>query len=493
MVQLMYKGPDTDEKWRFPTSHKSKVKLPAAPGKSNWALRTFKTNRQLSSIPDIYTMKLVGDKNGIQKAIIPNLASIQRLVRGTPSSNFAWAFYGSLEIENPGGYLLCTSSDDGSRMIVDGELLVNNDGLHGRERKCRSKSLSAGHHQVVVEGFNHYGAAYQRISYRGPDTGNSLIDMLSVGKGAGDLPSLPPPSKFLMRMYAAPYSLSITTPPAILNYVGEANVDYLFFRSLEDFRQLIPKTPSANYEWAVYGTLNVHEAGRYTFCTTSDDGSLLLVDDELVVDNDNPHGPVKRCGSIQLKAGMHQLHLPGFQQGGGVYLSASYSGPDTGNVERALRSDGLSGIPKKPESSEWLVRMYKSPFWGLTNLAEGNPHNLDYVGETKVKVINYHSNDDFMRAVPGTPDHDYAWEFIGAVAIEREGRYSICTTSDDGSAIYLEGNEIANDDGLHGGEKQCGSVELKRGNHNIRVVGFQHYGGAMEVVTYSGPDTFGHE
>lgn len=50
----------------------------------------------------------------------------------TPEANYAWAFYGKLEIKQPGTYTICVTSDDGSFLYVDSKELVNNDGLHGK-------------------------------------------------------------------------------------------------------------------------------------------------------------------------------------------------------------------------------------------------------------------------------------------------------------------------------------------------------------------------
>jgi hypothetical protein len=36
------------------------------------------------------------------------------------------------------------------------------------------------------------------------------------------------------------------------------------------------------------------------------------------------------------------------------------------------------------------------------------------------------------------------------VHITKPGKYSFCSTSDDGSFVYLDGVEIVNNDGLHG-------------------------------------------
>src|SRR5205085_2412141 len=50
-------------------------------------------------------------------------------------AQFALRFSGAINAPKDGSYTFWTSSDDGSRLYVDGKLVVNNDGLHGMEEK----------------------------------------------------------------------------------------------------------------------------------------------------------------------------------------------------------------------------------------------------------------------------------------------------------------------------------------------------------------------
>jgi len=72
------------------------------------------------------------------------------------------------------------------------------------------------------------------------------------------------------------------------------------------------------------GFLAVEQEGRYEFVTRSDDGSTLLVDGSLIVDNGGPHGSRARSGTIFLPAGFHALQLTYQQFGGGYELEVSW-------------------------------------------------------------------------------------------------------------------------------------------------------------------------
>ncbi len=81
---------------------------------------------------------------------------------------FALKFTGSLLIDKPGKYTFYLSSDDGSRMYLNNELFINNDGLHGMIEKSNSIELPAGAVPLVVTYFDNGGGDGLAVAYAGP-------------------------------------------------------------------------------------------------------------------------------------------------------------------------------------------------------------------------------------------------------------------------------------------------------------------------------------
>ncbi len=65
-------------------------------------------------------------------------------------------------------------------------------------------------------------------------------------------------------------------------------------------------------------TINVGATGIYTFSTTSDDGSDLIIDGSMIVNNGGAHGPNGASGSDFLTAGTHSLVVNFFECCGGA-------------------------------------------------------------------------------------------------------------------------------------------------------------------------------
>jgi hypothetical protein len=75
------------------------------------------------------------------------------------------------------------------------------------------------------------------------------------------------------------------------------------------------------------GYVQAPRDGMYTFYTESDDGSVLYIGDEKVVDNDGLHGMLTASGRINLKAGTHRIRVGFFEARGGQDLKVMWQGP----------------------------------------------------------------------------------------------------------------------------------------------------------------------
>ena len=67
--------------------------------------------------------------------------------------HFAIRFRGNLAIDTPGEYHFGLYSDDGSKLYIDGTLVVDNDGIHSALGKQSSITLTAGMHPVEIHYF----------------------------------------------------------------------------------------------------------------------------------------------------------------------------------------------------------------------------------------------------------------------------------------------------------------------------------------------------
>ncbi len=73
------------------------------------------------------------------------------------------------------------------------------------------------------------------------------------------------------------------------------------------------------------GYINVPETGIYTFFLTCDDGGVLSLNNEVVVDNDGLHSAIEKSGQAALAKGYNAFQLNFVEGGGGFTLRLQYS------------------------------------------------------------------------------------------------------------------------------------------------------------------------
>lgn len=79
----------------------------------------------------------------------------------------------------------------------------------------------------------------------------------------------------------------------------------------------IPEEVKGNIGLVLTGYFDAPADSIYTFALLSDDGSLLYIDNELVVDNDGPHSPREVIGQKALAKGLHPVKILYFDYNGG--------------------------------------------------------------------------------------------------------------------------------------------------------------------------------
>jgi len=81
---------------------------------------------------------------------------------------FGMVFDADLVIPETGDYVFSLTSDDGSALIIDGETLVGNDGIHPAKTVNMKETLQAGNHTLQVQYFDGGGHRVLTLSVKGP-------------------------------------------------------------------------------------------------------------------------------------------------------------------------------------------------------------------------------------------------------------------------------------------------------------------------------------
>jgi len=129
-----------------------------------------------------------------------------------------------------------------------------------------------------------------------------------VGNGAGETVNFPPTGSWRRWEYSEP--ITVYLKPGSNQIRASAtgssgpNIDHL----------LVEAVPEGNV------------AG---FCVTSDDGSKLFINGEMVIDNDGLHSNRRKCGSVEVENPEIDVAVEFFERGGGATLILEWKPPGT--------------------------------------------------------------------------------------------------------------------------------------------------------------------
>ncbi|MDA1013680.1 MAG: c-type cytochrome [Planctomycetota bacterium] len=88
---------------------------------------------------------------------------------------FGLRFEGFLQIAQDGEYTFFLGSDDGSRLTINGQEVVNADGVHPHQVKAGKLTLTKGAHAFVVDYFEQGGDESLSLEFQGPGLGRQNV------------------------------------------------------------------------------------------------------------------------------------------------------------------------------------------------------------------------------------------------------------------------------------------------------------------------------
>jgi hypothetical protein len=256
--------------------------------------------------------------------------------------HFAVRWTGSLNIQTAGDYMFKLQSDGGSVLWIGTNLLISNEGSHGMKFETGTIHMPSGATAMRIDMLQKDGGGGCAFFYKGPDSGNSekvvpkraflrnsnirglLVEVFSGGPKNNKMPDLSIKPK------------SVGTASSV-NYASVSKIQNWGMApfSTGDFREVYA------VRWS--GSVRVIDGGIYTFYIKSDDGSILWMDNKVLVDNDGTHGMKEKSGTQEFAdAEEVNVRIDYFQNTGAHGMIFCYEGADTSN-QKMVVGDGNRG------------------------------------------------------------------------------------------------------------------------------------------------------
>ncbi len=102
--------------------------------------------------------------------------------------------------------------------------------------------------------------------------------------------------------------------------------------------------------------------------------------------------------------------------------------------------------------------------------------NINMISSFKTNLVKESVTDIISVAKKQRVDK-FAFEFTGYIKIDTDAVYDLFIASDDGSKLFIDDEEVVDNEGDHGTVEKSGRAALKKGYHKIKVLYFDSGGG----------------
>ncbi|TDL85862.1 PA14 domain-containing protein, partial [Meridianimarinicoccus aquatilis] len=243
----------------------------------------------------------------------------------------------------------------------------------------------------------------------------------------------------------------------------------------------------------ITGRFVAPEDGEYTFHFPKNGSATLTIDGD-VITPDDPSGSSVR---VKLGSGDHGIDLRhvGEQEEGGLSLTWEGPGLDgSGLLEAApgmeIPENGMIALDISigADVAEATTAGFKANYFDLDH-SLAHLDDVDWSADPDhsetVEEIDYtNSNKSFWSE--GSAD-TFAAKLTGAVDVPEGGTFSFHLGADDGAMLYVDGEAVLDNDGLHAYRTRTAEIELEPGQHQIEVRYFENYGHAGLKLEWEGP------
>jgi len=339
-----------------------------------------------------------------------------------PSTDFSTRWEGWYQMESPGAWTIYFTADDGGRVWIDNELVIDMWYDHAPLTRAKTKYFAAGYHLARVEYYQGGGAMTAQLRFAPP----------------GAFPD------WMGEYFDNPYLLGA---PRVR--VNDADINFNWGAGSPDAR-----LPADNFSARWTREYNF-APGNYTFTATADDGIRVWVGDTLALDAWTPQQPQTYERTLYVN-GRVPLRVEYFEQGGNAVVSLF--------IKPATQASDA------PAAETWRGAWFDNPT--LTPPA---------VCEQDAAQLQFNWNDALPPCGLGGQFFSARWEATRTTPTA--GFYTLDLFTDDGARVFIDDALILDAWREQPPTAYTTAVYLEQGAHQWRVEYFQSAGGAQIALT----------
>ncbi|MDX9990211.1 PA14 domain-containing protein [Thiothrix unzii] len=339
------------------------------------------------------------------------------------ADNFSSRWVGDFQFA-AGNYTFTTTADDGVRVWVDDELLVDAWKDQPPATYFKSKTLSAGKHRVKMEYYERGGGAVAKLNWEKTQSCDNI-----------------PTGQFCAEYYN---NVDFVGNPAKIQ--NETAINY-------EWQDGVPAQGVNADNFAVRWQGDFELAGDYRFLAKVDDRMRVWVGDDLIINLWESNDAKEHFHDVSLPAGKHRIKVEMREYGGWARAMMSWE----------QRAD-CEGAPDNA---------FCGAFYAGDALAG------EVLRTQKVNALNV--NWGTGRVMHGVPADMFSARWLGKFDFPTSGYYRFNTEMDDGVKVWV-GDQLVIDqwssDWRWSGKAQSAPF-IEAGNHTVKVEYRERYGAAF--------------
>ncbi|MBC1241780.1 PA14 domain-containing protein [Nostoc sp. 2RC] len=421
---------------------------------------------------------LISQGNGLKGEYFDNVDFTNlKLTRTDSTVNFSWGnaspdqligadtfsvrWTGQVEAKYSETYNFYTRSDDGVRLWVNNQLLIDNFVNQSATEVVGSVALVAGQkYDIKLEYFDNTYSALSQLSWSSTSQAKEIIPQSQlysqvntpVGNGNGLKGEYFDNADFT--------NLKVTRTDSTVNFLwGSGSPDPL----------IAPDTFSVRWS----GQVEAKYSETYNFYTRSDDGVRLWVNNQLLIDNFVNQSATELVGSVALVAGQkYDIKLE--------YFDNTYSA--LSQLSWSSTSQAKEIIPQSQ-----LYSQASTPVSNGNGLQGEYFDNADF---TNLKLTRTDSTVNFLWG-SGSPSpviapDSFSVRWTGQVEAKYSETYNFYTRSDDGVRLWVNNQQLINNFVNQSATELVGSIALVAGQkYDIKLEYFDNAYSALSQLSWS--------
>lgn len=341
-----------------------------------------------------------------------------------PSTNFSARWDGWYMMDRPGVWTFTYTSDDGGRVWIDNELVIDMWYDHGPLTRAKTKEFAAGYHLIRVEYYQNLGGMTSQLTITPP----------------GVFPN------WMGEYFDNPYLLG---EPRVR--VNNVDINFNWGTGSPD-----PRIPPDNFS-VRWTRLYTFAPGAYTFTATADDGIRVWVGDTLLIDAWHPQQAQTYSESLYLD-GTYPLRVEYFEQGGEAVVNFTF------------RAAAQPQPPPPPAPELWTGDLFGNPTLTPPVVCQQNATQISF---------NWGGSSPGC----GIPGQFFSIRWDSTRTAPVTGFYTVNLMVDDGARIWVDNNLILDAWREQAPSNYSTTVYLSGGVHQWRVEYFQATGGSQISVS----------